>query len=434
MSHSATSTVPHAPVPGAPVGRRRRCRPRTIDSRSPRPSALLRAFFTTGLMAIAAAAGAGVMFAITGREWLHWVALHLLFLGGISQLVLGAGQFFTCAFLATDPPPRNLVAAQLVAWNLGTVLVAVGVPTATDSLVELGAALIAGGFAVFAWALVRMSRRSLQRVPWALRWYQASAGCLGIGALLGVLMATGVSWSSGSLLGAHLAFNLAGWLGTAIVGTLHTFFPSLTQTRLGRPRLQGPTYASWLTGVAALSAGLAFGVPAVSDLGWASLILAGVLMAVNLAGCLRAATPPLALPARLLATAHVFLLAGLTVALVVSLAQGAGAPFVGRPRSVLTTLLLVGWIGLTVAGSLVHLLAILGRIRSFARPTPAPAPGRDRALSALAACAVGGLSLARATAAAPLGVAAAALTVSVAGLLVARILPLAAGALLRTAR
>jgi nitrite reductase (NO-forming) len=434
MSYPATSPTPRPPAPGAPAGRRRRCRPRTIDPRSPRPSALLRAFFTTGLVAIAAAAGAGVMFAITGREWLHWVALHLLFLGGISQLVLGAGQFFTCAFLATDPPPRIVVAAQLIVWNLGTVLVAVGVPTATNSLVEVGAALIAGGLALFAWALLGMSRRSLQRAPWALRWYQASAGCLGVGGLLGVLMATGLPRSSGSLLGAHLAFNLAGWFGTAIVGTLHTFFPSLTQTRPRRPQLQGPTYASWLTGVAALAAGLAFGVPALADLGWVGLILAAVLMAVNLAGCLRAAPPPLALSARLLAIAHVSLLGGLTVALVVALAHGAVAPFMGRPRAVLTTLLLIGWIGLTVTGSLVHLLAILGRIRSFARPSPVPTPRRDRALSILAASAVGGLSLARATALAPLGVAAAALTLTVAGLLVTRILALAAGALVRTAR
>jgi hypothetical protein len=75
-----------------------------------------------------AAAVTGVARAVTGIEWLRWLALHLLFLGGISQLVLGAGQFFVCAFLVTDPPPRRLIAAEVGAWNAGTVLVAVGVP------------------------------------------------------------------------------------------------------------------------------------------------------------------------------------------------------------------------------------------------------------------------------------------------------------------
>ena len=420
MSHSVPSALPQPPTE-ATGARRRRCQPRRIAPGSPRPSDLLRAFFAAGLVGIAAAAVAGALFALSGGDSLHWLALHLLFVGGVSQLVLGAAQFFTCAFLATDPPPRNLVVAQLAVWNAGTVLVAVGVPTATSGMVELGACLIAVGLALFAWALARMSRRSLQRAPWALRWYQASAASLGAGALVGVLMATGVPWADGSLLGAHLAFNLAGWLGTAIVGTLHTFFPSLTQTQLPRPRLQSPTYGLWLAGVVLLASGLAFAVPALSDLGWGSLTAAAVLMGVSLALCLRRAATPVALPAQLIAVGHVCLLAGLVLALVMSLAHGPVAPFAGRPRAVLATLLLAGWIGLTVTGSLLHLLAILGRIRNFARPLPAAAPGRDRALGAVAACAVTGLSLARAIDAPGLGIAAAALT-------------LAAGALLRTAR
>ena len=93
----------------------RRCRHRRIDPASPRPSELLRAFLATGLAFIAAAALAGMIYTATRADSVHWLALHLLFLGGISQLVLGAGQFFVCAFLATDPPPRRLTAAQLVA-------------------------------------------------------------------------------------------------------------------------------------------------------------------------------------------------------------------------------------------------------------------------------------------------------------------------------
>ena len=36
-----------------------------------------------------------------------------------------------------------------------------------------------------------------------------------------------------------MALNLAGWFGAAIVGTLHTFYPSLTQTQLRLPTLAG---------------------------------------------------------------------------------------------------------------------------------------------------------------------------------------------------
>lgn len=131
----------------------RHCRRRAIDPGSPRPSELLSAFFLAGLLSMAAAALAGATYALSGSDWLHWLSLHLLYLGGISQLVLGAGQFFVCAFLATDPPPRRLVAGQLATWNAGTVLVAVGVPTRTTALVETGGALIAAGLVLFALAL-----------------------------------------------------------------------------------------------------------------------------------------------------------------------------------------------------------------------------------------------------------------------------------------
>lgn len=43
----------------------------------------------------------------------RWLALHLAFLGGVSQLVLGAGPFFVTASLATQPPRRGLIGAQL---------------------------------------------------------------------------------------------------------------------------------------------------------------------------------------------------------------------------------------------------------------------------------------------------------------------------------
>jgi len=90
-------------------------------------------------------------------------------------------------------------------------------------------------------------------------------------------MARGTPWSHGDLLGAHLAFNLAGWFGTAIIGTLHTSFPSLTETQLRYPRLQRSTYILWLLGVVELAVGAAFtrgrperDVPAVARLpaGW----------------------------------------------------------------------------------------------------------------------------------------------------------------------
>jgi hypothetical protein len=56
----------------------------------------------------------------------RWLGLHLALLGDVSQLVLGAGQFFVAAFLATEPLSLALVRAQLTCWNVGAILVALG--------------------------------------------------------------------------------------------------------------------------------------------------------------------------------------------------------------------------------------------------------------------------------------------------------------------
>lgn len=426
------SARPGGPSPTAPSPRQ--CRRRAIDPGSPRPSELLSAFFLAGLLSIAAAAIAGLAFAFSGRDSLHWLSLHLLFLGGISQLVLGAGQFFVCAFLATDPPPRRLVAAQLASWNAGTVLVAVGVPTGTAALVGAGGALTAAGLVLFALALRGMERRSLQRAPWALRWYQASAACLGLGGLIGVLMARGTPWSHGSLLGAHLALNLAGWLGTAIIGTLHTFFPSLTQTRLRYPRLQRPTFALWVVGIVELATGAAFANRSILAAGWTDLFCAAALLCVNLIAALGCAPRPLTLPARLLALAQAFLVAGLALALAATLQTGVSGPFTGAWSAPLAVLLLAGWIGLTVAGALLHLLAVLARIRRFTIAMPAPRVARDRALTTVAGTALAGLALSHLPGLTPLRIPAVALTLAVAATLALRVITLALRAVTLPAR
>ena len=354
----------------------RRCR-RVVGDDGLRPTAVLGAFFAFALAFLAAAAVAGAVHAIDGWPTGRWLALHLAFVGGVSQLVLGASMFFAGAFLATTPPPRPLVRALLAVWNVGALLVAVGVAEHVPALADVGAALLVAGLVLFVAALRTMQRRSLQRVVWATRWYYACAAFLAIGVVIGAALTHGVAWRHGDLLGAHLALNVAGWFGTAIVGTLHTFYPSLTQTRLARPRLQPLAFGAWLAGVAALAAGLGFGSDAVMWAGWIALAAGAGLLTANLALSTRAAAGSLSLPARLIAVAQVFLVLGLLSGLVAFASLGSPVPVAGPERSALAVLLLAGWLGLTVLGSLLHLLAVLARVRDLRRP-PVEDPRRLR--------------------------------------------------------
>ncbi|MBS1887392.1 MAG: hypothetical protein JSU06_09405 [Actinobacteria bacterium] len=426
------ATEPPAPAAGAP-SRAGRCRRGPIPRRPGdlRPTDVVGAFFVCGIAFLAAAAIAAVVQALAPWDWGRWLALHLAFVGGVSQLVLGTAQFFVGAFLATDPPPRRLVRAQLAAWNLGAIGLAVAIPLAASAAVWIAVGLLLAALALWGLAVATMWRRSLRRSLWAVAWYCAGALFLGLGVVAGSLLAHGVLWSAGDLLGAHMSLNLAGWFGGAIVGTLHTFYPSLTQTQLRHPRLQPLAFGAWTGGVVALAVGYAWGLDPVAVAGWLALCLGALLLLVNVLASLRAAARPLSLPARLVGAAQPFLLAALVVASAAVLEQGPEGALVGGTRTAVGTLLVAGWIGLTVLGSLLHLLAVVVRVRGgFAARMPDPRPRLDAVVAALAVVAVAALALAQEGGPGPLHTPAKWLLVAVYAVLAARVAQLAGRVLL----
>ena len=331
------------------------------------PTDVLVAFFAIAIGWLAAAAVAGAVAAVGGAPGARWLALHLAFVGGLSQLVLGAAQFFAGAFLATGPPPRRAIRSELVLWNAGAALIAFGVSLDATWLTAAGGGLIIATLGVFVASLHGMRRRSLQRAPWATRWYTTAALFLVVGAGLGPVMAAGTTWPYGTLLGAHLACNIGGWFGTAIVGTLHTFYPSLTGTRLRWPRLQPLTFAAWTCGIVLLATGLAFDQVGAAGAGWLLLLGAGAGLGANLVASARTAGRRTSAPI-LIAAGQVMLAAALGIALVVTITAGSAAPLLGENRVALGALIVVGWIGLTVAGSMLHLLSVMARVRGGLHP------------------------------------------------------------------
>jgi nitrite reductase (NO-forming) len=382
-----------SPSASFPPTRRRRPRPQPRQEGELRPADVVGAFFVCGIGFLVAAAVVGVAQSVAPWPWGRWLALHLAFVGGVSQLVLGASQFFAGAFLATDPPPRALVRGQLFAWNAGTILLAISIPEGADAQIWIAVGLLLGGLGIWGAAIAAMRRSSLRRSPWATRWYVSGAAFFGLGMVAGSLLARGTPWSHGDLLVAHMSLNLAGWFGGAIVGTLHTFYPSLTQTQLRYPRLQGATFAAWTSGVAALAVGYGWALSPVAVGGWLALCAGALMLLVNVVACLRGAASPLSLAARIVGVAQPFLLAGLLIAAVAAISNGPAYALAGSTRAAAGTLLVAGWIGLTVLGSLLHLLAVVVRVRGgFSQQMPAARPRLDGFVAALATVGIAALA------------------------------------------
>jgi hypothetical protein len=86
-----------------------------------------------------------------------WLAAYLVLVGGVSQVVLGAGR------LALHAPPRTrgLPPAQLALWNIGSLAVPAGVLGDAPMLVTAGSAALLCALALFA-AEARGLRREVR--------------------------------------------------------------------------------------------------------------------------------------------------------------------------------------------------------------------------------------------------------------------------------
>ena len=146
------------------------------------------------------------------------------------------------AVLTSGPPSRRIVGASS-RLERGHGVGGDRRPDRVTAVFETGAAVPATSRALFA---VALSDTGVARFSWR------RGGCAGIRARrpsypCGACRrhaARGVSWSHGDLLGAHLALTLAGWLGLAIIGPLHTFFRSLTQHSFAIPASSRPPISS----------------------------------------------------------------------------------------------------------------------------------------------------------------------------------------------
>jgi hypothetical protein len=117
-------------------------------------------FVVPGVACVAAGGLVSAASALAPSGQAAWAAAYLVLVGGLAQAGLGVGQ----ALLASAVPPRRVVLAEVVAWNLGDAAVLAGELLGRRPIVDAGGALLAVALVL----LVLATRGPAVRRRWML--------------------------------------------------------------------------------------------------------------------------------------------------------------------------------------------------------------------------------------------------------------------------
>ena len=186
------------------------------------------------IVAALAYAVVAMVWVVAGRNWApgRWIPVHLFTLGVLTNLVLVFSEHFGRT-LTRQPADR--IRWQPPVVNAGIVAVVVGLPLALPWLVAVGGTVVTAVVLASYWRLRTMRHAAVgARFLWIVRVYERAHGAFVHGAILGILMGTGVlggAWYLSARV-AHLHVNVLGWGGLTLLATLVFFGPTLTRTRI----------------------------------------------------------------------------------------------------------------------------------------------------------------------------------------------------------
>ena len=170
-------------------------------------------------------------------EW-HWLLVHLLLLGAVTNAIFVWSAHFADALLRrrATAGSRRWQAARMVALNVGVVTVVAGMVSAAWILTLVGSVVVGSAAAAHGIALARQARAALaSRFGATVRYYVCASLALPIGAGLGAVLARDpVEPWHGRLVVAHITLNLLGWIGLTVMGTLVTLWPTMLRTRIAQ--------------------------------------------------------------------------------------------------------------------------------------------------------------------------------------------------------
>lgn len=143
------------------------------------------AFLVTGCAFLLAAFLSAVVNTAASFRHGWWLVSYLSLVGGLSQMLLGAGQYELAERTRGQTRPTALLMTELGLWSVGSVAVAVGDLTGAGTVLLLGSSLLLVDLGLFAIGLTRLQREGDLRSVALERCYAVLLLFLAISVLVG---------------------------------------------------------------------------------------------------------------------------------------------------------------------------------------------------------------------------------------------------------
>lgn len=170
---------------------------------------------------------------------LKWLRVHLVTLGALTEILFGLAP--TLVAIARGFPRPKMRWDIWLSLNAGLVLLLIGIPTITHTLIITGGALVGTATVLLIVQLVGIRPAQVQRTASRLdgrRFYTAGLSYLVVGGLVGTGLWLG--WSEAlhiaSPIEVHVHTNLWGFTALILAGLLVDLYPSFAQRSLAWPR------------------------------------------------------------------------------------------------------------------------------------------------------------------------------------------------------
>ncbi len=207
-------------------------------------------YFAVGLLAAVNQSmfNAGLAAAVPGVNWLR---VHMVVLGGITQVAFGFLPEYLASKWDVRPIPRSERLRQWAWLNLGVIVLVGGMSYYHGVTAVVGATLVLLGLICFSRGIYGMWSKTTQRLQGARFFYTAPL-FLATGITLAILMLAEVPAPGGyaGMKEAHIHSNAWGFLGFVAAGILLELFPRMVDSELASRRLVSWTY--WLMVVGAV--------------------------------------------------------------------------------------------------------------------------------------------------------------------------------------